>query len=242
MLRSDEYGTTTTPAALKALLAFSATEDPSSRFDCIAIQVSGGEVTMRASDGSSSLVLRGTADGANDGRWDVDLSFFKACLKASNAHDEIRIEPSGATLTNATILRQREHGEEYEEATSLTFPDDAARTQQAFPWEAQRENERRRGAEGASMVAMDAAVLARLLLVQKATGESSCRLFLGAESTDNVIVHVGEDAVVVMAPCDTAAKKRADKVAEDAQATLDDGFGEEPEEKPKRGRRKKRNG
>ena len=201
MIRATEEGITITRAALKALLAFAASDDPSGALDVVAVRVAGGEVSARATDGHSALTFTGAVDGAAENHWDIALPFMRACARALTGTDEIRIEPHGATVQHATVLRQIDHGEDYEPAESIAYHYDAARLQCAFPWTALNKDQKR-VREGVSAVGFDAELWARLALVQKATG-SRCRMFLGADDESAVVVTSGDDAIAVLMPCRT---------------------------------------
>ena len=227
MLRADEHGITLSRDALRALLAFAAKEDPAERLDVIAIRVSGGEVTARASDGNAALTLTGPADGAEDGQWDIGLPFLRTCAKALGATDKARIEPHGATIRDATVMRQMEHGQDWEEAEALAFHYDAARTQRQFPWDSITEFGRR-PKEPMGVVAFDAELMARLALVQKATGIHHCTMYLGDSDEAPMLVRCGEDAQAVVMPCRRDDKPRAkgEDPVEEAVRGLFDGLAE----------------
>lgn len=208
MLYASDEGITISNAALAALLAFAAKEDPAERIDCVALRVRGGEVTARAADHCSALTLTGPAEaGTPGGQWDVVLPFWKAAKKSLAATDRVRVEPHGATVQNATIMRQMEHGEDWEPAEAITFHYDAARAQREFPWEAIETIDRCRATRRLSSVQFDATLMARLALVQKAVGGLSCEIHLGAGPEDPIILECGGIATAVLMPFRDAPQK-----------------------------------
>ena len=202
MLYASDEGITISNAALTALLAFAAKEDPAGRMDCIALRVVGGEVTARATDHHSAVTMAGSAwPGTPEGQWDIVLPFWRAAKKALSGSDQIRVEPHGATVQNATVMRQMEHGEDWEPAEAITFHYDAARQQQEFPWDALEEIGTTGAGKRVSSVQFDATLMARAALVQKAVGGTSSELRLGTSGADPIIIECGGAAKMVLMPC-----------------------------------------
>ncbi len=199
MLKADENGITISRNALKALMTFAAVEDPAEKLDVVSLRVTDKEVTARASDGHSALTLTGQADRAKAGDWDIVLPFLRVCAKALGGNDEIRIEPHGATIRNATVFRQAAAGEDFEEAEQIVFAYDASRLQKGFPWDLVTKA-LRKPRDGASGVAFDAELMARIALVQKAAGSGYCTLQLGADELSGIVIQCGDDATAMVMP------------------------------------------
>lgn len=216
MLYASDEGITISNAALAALLAFAAKEDPAGRMDCIAIRVVGGDVTARATDHHSAVTMTGGASpGSPQGQWDIVLPFWRAAKKALSGSDQIRVEPHGATVQNATVMRQMEHGEDWEPAEAITFHYDAARQQQEFPWGALEEIGTTGAGKRVSSVQFDATLMARAALVQKAVGGTSSEMRLSTSEVDPIIIECGGAAKMVLMPCSDAPQptRRGKRVA-----------------------------
>lgn len=118
-------------AELRALLEFTPRnpEDPRA---VVHFRTEGTTVTAYATDGKRCIQADGFADdGVQKGEWSVFRDFLVACHKLIGGGQHLVLEVTGASLNRAYA----QDTETMDERASMTWPIDAAATQQSLPIE-----------------------------------------------------------------------------------------------------------
>lgn len=116
-------------AELRALLEF-ASKDTENPFAVVHFATADGVITAYATDGKRCVQAEGVAEeNARRGEWSVFRAFLVACHKLIGPGQHLVLEVYGASLNRAVVI-DTESGEE---ATSMTWPRDAASTQATIP-------------------------------------------------------------------------------------------------------------
>jgi len=193
---------------LKALLAFSSTEDSSELYG-VQFIVDDDQCYAYASDGQKSVEAIGALFGEPQrGEWFVDKEFLKAAIKLLSGKRQLRLPFAGASLTEARIE------DDGIEVQSLSWPKDAASAQASLQ-DFKKHLSVPVSKNAAHCVTMGAPAMAVMGLLGKAAGTESVDCYMPKKRHEPAIFRLGDDLETTWTACILPWQSTAD---DDAKA------------------------